>query len=256
MLGRFDVNRDKDCAMLDRFSQRVILYPPRRQILRYLPESTTSSTINTANNSPRASFQALAGDESDPSDVSQAFSVPLDLIMGGMVGINGSYFDNTTTLLNTPAASNLDVNVIDEESEDFDTDMEALDVNAFLDLGPDSADEDDNADDIETLASPTTPMASQQGDDTTRSMTQSLMEHFDRGVVSAFRSNQDRHRHLSRQAQHPSERASASRAVRTGGSADSLITPVRRQRMKSNAAVATGSPLARRRSGATNVTVA
>lgn len=227
-------------------------------MLTYFPESTVSSTVNTANNSPRASFQALPGDDSDPSDISQTFSMPMDLIMGGLVGTRGSHLEGTMSMwesLNPSATPNLGDNAVGEEPDSYDTDLEKVELSAFIDLGTDSADGDDNDDDTEGVVSPTTPMASQQGDENNRhSVTQSLLEHFDRGVVSSFRSNQDRHRHLSRLAQHPSERVSASRAVRTGRSAETLITPVRRRRTNSiAAAAATGSPLARRRSGAANV---
>jgi len=63
----------------------------------------------------------------------------------------------------------------------------------------------------------------------------SMLEHFDRGFVTSFRQNQDRHRRLSKLPHDPAERASTSRPIRTNH--DTVITPLRKRKASRDEAV-------------------
>ena len=116
---------------------------------------------------------------------------------------------------------------------------------------------------------PTTPGASQTIGATTaatptdetpgnrkRTTSDVYLEHFDRrGVVTAFRNNQNRYRDVASLPSDPTARNAVSRPVRSGKSADALITPLRK-RSKSNrvakspmAPIPQSSPLASVRKG-------
>lgn len=130
----------------------------------------------------------------------------------------------------------------DFESEDFEDDLNIAD---FMDFGDDS-DNSDMEDDGEETDAPTTPGASQANGATVqaspieetpgnrkRTTSDVMLEHFDRGVVTAFRNNQNRYRDVASLPSDPTARNAVSRPVRSGKSADALITPLRK-RSKSN----------------------
>jgi hypothetical protein len=56
-----------------------------------------------------------------------------------------------------------------------------------------------------------------------------MLEHFDRGVVTAFRNNQNRYRDIACLPSDPTIRASVSRPIRSGKSAETLISPLRKR---------------------------
>lgn len=131
----------------------------------------------------------------------------------------------------------------DFESEDYEDD---LNIGDFMDFGDDS-DNSDMEDDGEETDAPTTPGASQTNvvgsvqatpieetpSNRKRTTSDVMLEHFDRGVVTAFRSNQNRYRDVASLPSDPTARNAVSRPVRSGKSADALITPLRK-RSKSN----------------------
>ena len=61
-------------------------------------------------------------------------------------------------------------------------------------------------------------------------MSEKMLQHFDRGNVTSFRRNQNRYRDIARLPDDPALRASTSRPVRTGASADAIITPMRKKK--------------------------
>lgn len=127
-----------------------------------------------------------------------------------------------------------------DDSEDFEDDLNIAD---FMDFGSEGDDTDVDEDDDE-MEVPTTPGNSSMAPPSSTpvaptSMTQTpghhrttsdfMLEHFDRGVVTAFRNNQNRYRDVSSLPQDPAARASVSRPVRSGKSAETLITPLRKR---------------------------
>jgi hypothetical protein len=134
----------------------------------------------------------------------------------------------------------------DDDDSDYSDDDEFLDINALIDFGGDP-DETDAAEetDIPVPATPSTsmivgdgstPAQPTPGEPTTpvphrRNASDAMLEHFDRtgGVVTAFRNNQNRFRDFARLPFNPDQRASASTPVRSGRSADTLISPLRKR---------------------------
>lgn len=133
-----------------------------------------------------------------------------------------------------PAFDFGDEELDDDDDDDEDLDEAQLDISAFIDFGDEDSDSADNIDggeagetndsmpfpstlaessplSISTQRLPTiTPKRSRS-----RSSSQNLLEHFDRGVVSAFRRNQNRHQAVLRRPV-AATRVGALKAVRRG----------------------------------------
>ena len=76
-----------------------------------------------------------------------------------------------------------------------------------------------------TPAGPTTDTsASRQGTNS-----DAIIQHLNRVGVASFRNNQDHYRSVASEAVDPAARASVSRPVRSGKSAEALITPLRKR---------------------------
>lgn len=222
-----------------------------------------SSNSSTANNSPRnsiAQMNANANVNGSDSEVSNevfnnAFGT--DIMLTGIFGSapgHDYFFDNAS--IGPPEAfypfvsigSNGNMNVSEDEYDDSDDYEDDLNIKDFMDFGSDRDDTDDEQDD-EEMDVPATPATSQIAvngstpayptpmartpSSQNKTTTDALLEHFDRGVVTAFRNNQNRYRDVSSLPQDPAARASVSRPVRSGKSAEALITPLRK-RSKSN----------------------
>ena len=146
-----------------------------------------------------------------------------------------------------------------EEDPDADDPDEALlDIEAFIDFGEhDSESPGEGEGDSEELVSPITPLASQRLPTITpkrsrgRSSSQSLLEHFDKGVVSAFRRNQTRHQAVLRRP----VAGTRIQAIKGGRqiAANVPITPIRMRKvgraLSSSTAPFTGINTSRLRSG-------
>ncbi|KAF2633860.1 hypothetical protein BU25DRAFT_14125 [Macroventuria anomochaeta] len=242
-------------AITNRATKTVTFYRPRVQAIPWIPiHGTHSSTSSTANNSPRASLAQFANvSDSEAEAMNNALST--DIMLTGIFGSapgNDYFFSNDN--VGPPEAfypfvsfgSNGSIDAFDEddfESEDYEDD---LNIGDFMDFG-DESDNSDMEDDGEETDAPTTPGASQTNGgrsveatpvkETTgnrkRTTSDVMLEHFDRGVVTAFRNNQNRYRDVASLPSDPTARNAVSRPVRSGKSADALITPLRK-RSKSN----------------------
>ncbi|KAF2133402.1 hypothetical protein P153DRAFT_381832 [Dothidotthia symphoricarpi CBS 119687] len=251
----------KAIAVTNRATKTVTFYRPRTNMIPWLPmNGSRSSTSSTANDSPRASLAQLNASDSEVSNevFNNAFST--DIMLTGIFGSasgNDYFFGNES--IGPPEAfypfvsigSNGNMDIMDEEdydSEDFEDDLKITD---FMDFGSEGDDTDVEQDGEETDA-PTTPATTKatlhdpssgqplpmNETPVTRKRTTSdvmaeHLEHFDRGVVTAFRNNQSLYRDIASLPSDPTARASASRPVRSGKSAEALITPLRK-RSRSN----------------------
>jgi hypothetical protein len=218
-----------------------------------------SGTSSTANNSPRNSIAQLNGG-SDSENSNEVFNNALntDIMLTGIFGSapgNDFFFGNDT--IGPPEAfypfvsigPNGNMNVMeDDEYEDSDDFEDDLNITDFMDFGSDGDDTDveQEYEDTDVPATPATSQVALNGStpaqptpaaetpvNRKRSTSDAMLQHFDRGVVTAFRNNQNRYRDVASLPQDPAARASVSRPVRSGKSADSLITPLRK-RSKSN----------------------
>ncbi|KAJ8114346.1 hypothetical protein OPT61_g3753 [Boeremia exigua] len=238
-------------AITNRATKTVTFYRPRTQAIPWIPiNGTHSSTSSTANNSPRASLAQFANVSDSEAEAMNNALNSTDIMLTGVFGSapGNEYFFNDH--VGPPEAfypfvslgSNGSMEGFEEddyESEDFEDD---LNIGDFMDFGDDS-DNSDMDDDGEDTDAPTTPGASQNNGagsaqasnieetPTSRKRTKSdvMLEHFDRGVVTAFRNNQNRYRDVASLPSDPTARNAVSRPVRSGKSADALITPLRKR---------------------------
>jgi hypothetical protein len=127
-----------------------------------------------------------------------------------------------------------------EDDEDYEDDLNLAD---FMDFG-DDMDGTDMEPETETdmPATPatstialngSTPAAPTPLTDTPvnrkRYQTDAMLEHFDRAGVTAFRNNQNRFRDIQCLPPDPNLRASASKPIRSGRSAETLMSPLRKR---------------------------
>ncbi|KAF2708196.1 hypothetical protein K504DRAFT_301073 [Pleomassaria siparia CBS 279.74] len=245
-------------AVTDRSTKTLTFYRPRTSASPWnsLPP-TYSSSASTANNSPPASIQQFNLSESEVH--TDMFSNPFtgDIMLTGIYGSAPANYDMFGgDSIGPPEAFYPFVNVgnngnvIDDEIEDdFDDDEDFEDdVNLadFMDFGSDMDDTDaEQEEEVEVPATPATSMVAINGStpaqptpmvetpaNRKRSTSDVMikgMEHFDRGVVTAFRNNQNRHRDIACLPHDPDLRASVSRPIRSGRSAETLISPLRKR---------------------------
>jgi hypothetical protein len=216
-----------------------------------------SSTSGTVNNSPRNSIAQLNGSDSESNEVFNN-GLSTDIMLSGIFGsAGGNDFTFGNESIGPPEAfypfvsisSNGNMGLVDEDetgssSDEYDDDLNIAD---FMDFGESGGDTDlDDDDEFDETDRPVTPATSNVGHHGStpaapatatphrnRTTSDVMLEHFDRGVVTAFRSNQNRYRDVASLPSDPAARASVSRPVRSGKSAEALITPVRR-RVRSN----------------------
>jgi hypothetical protein len=219
-----------------------------------------SGTSSTANDSPRNSITQLNASDSEASNEVLNNAISTDIMLTGIFGSapgNDFVFGNDS--IGPPEAfypfvsigSNGNMGLMeDDEYDDSDDYEDDLNIADFMDFGSDG-DDTDEGQDYEDTDVPATPAASQvalngstPAQPTPMAATpvsrkratsdaDAMLEHFDRGVVTAFRNNQNRYRDVASLPQDPAARASVSRPVRSGKSAEALITPLRK-RSKSN----------------------
>jgi hypothetical protein len=255
----------KAIAITNRATKTVTFYRPRTQAIPWLPiNGTHSSTSSTANNSPRASLAQLNVSDSENSNEVFNNAINTDIMLTGIFGSapgNDYFFGNDSVgppeafypfvSIGSQSMDPLDDDDYDD-SEDYEEDLNITD---FMDFGSDGDDTDLDQDD--EMDAPTTPGAprtinggsSVQGtpiNDTPgrkRTTSDVMLEHFDRGVVTAFRNNQNRYRDVASLPSDPTARASVSRPVRSGKSADTLITPLRKRSKPSRVAKSPKHPM-------------
>ncbi|KAL0265171.1 hypothetical protein SLS55_001134 [Diplodia seriata] len=244
--GFFTLDPRRAIAILDSSGKRMVLRPARVSNNQFWTASTASST---ANNSPRSELQNLNGDDSDFSDGNTNFA---DIMLSGIYGAAGGL----EYPVGPPEAFYPFVGIdadgtMDFDDEDDDEIEEMLDVNDFIDFGNQSDSDEADETDVPTAAnSPTKVHAghtpARNGLSAAQEMSQRMLQHFDRTNINSFRRNQNRYRDVARLPDDPTARAQASRPVRTGASADAIITPMRKKRKASNVGVPRASPLAKK----------
>jgi hypothetical protein len=263
MRGYFHHNDSTQAiAVTNRATKTVTFYRPRPAMIPWFPlNGCTSGTSSTANNSPRNSIAQVNASDSEASNEVFNNALNTDIMLTGIFGSapgNELFYGNES--IGPPEAfypfvsigPNGNMNLMEDDeyddSEDYEDDLNITD---FMDFGSDGDDTDDEQDYEETDV-PTTPATARKALDgsvpgqstpmtetpvnrkRTTSDVDALLEHFDRrGVVTAFRNNQNHYRDVASLPQDPAARASVSRPVRSGKSAEALITPLRK-RSKSN----------------------
>ncbi len=270
-MGSWIADPNKPIAVIDCTGKRMVIYPARNPSKRdanvFGQAVSTDSSI--AATSPRNSFVGLVGgiddSDNDRSDFSSQecggpmLSAGANLIMPGLFhGAQGSEFLLGGQVLGPPEAFypfksiSADGNVIEDDEGDDDEDDENLwNVHDFIDFGDGSSDSDQNtANNTEVPPSPSTSTmadlastpAEAQPASASKNTAQELLDHFDRGVVNAFRRNQHRHQTMLRRPQHREFMGSGPASAKAGSAikggrtvaANSPISPLRKRKASFN----------------------
>ncbi|CBX91125.1 hypothetical protein IAQ61_002584 [Plenodomus lingam] len=247
-------------AITNRSTKTVTFYRPRTTMIPWIPMTGyPSSTSSTANDSPRNSIAQPNANASDSEVSNEVFNntINTDIMLSGIFGSapgNEYFFANES--VGPPEAfypfvsigSGGPFNAMDEDDEDSDDFEDDLNIADFMDFGSEGdetdEDQDDDIEDTDVPATPATSTLAMDGSTPARPMSATpinrkrttsdvMLEHFDRGVVTAFRNNQNRFRDVASLPSDPAARASVSRPVRSGKSAETVITPLRK-RSRSN----------------------
>lgn len=212
------------------------------------PYSAYSSAASTANNSPRSAAAQLDmsaftfdpflnfGTNADVADMSFGMDAP--------VGPLEAFF---------PFISVQNGVIVSDEGEFDDDDLvfeNDINIADFMDFGSDiddATDIEDNeeGDETDVPATPATSTLGFNGSTPARptsaaetplarknNSTDAMLQRLDQAGVTAFRNNQTRFRDIACLPHDPNLRASASRPVRSGRSADTMMSPIRKRSSK------------------------
>ncbi|EEP82414.1 predicted protein [Uncinocarpus reesii 1704] len=246
--GTFIADPHKPVAVVAPNGKQLIVIPPYASYRHDWLESAANSLANTAANSPGATN---AADDSDtdalvsPSRqvLSPMLSSAANLMITAVVGNDcGGQVTGPPEAFYPNEKYILDAFEDDDEDEDSEA---ALNVDDFIDFGNGSSDgeEDKAMDDVEELASPLaassvnvdlTPTPQRIAEISQPNSAERLLNHLDRGIVTAFRRNHTRYQTLIRLPHHrefmpansPSRLASAFRRSKL---ADTRTPPRKRK---------------------------
>jgi hypothetical protein len=236
-MGSFIVDENKAMAFIDPNTKQLRIQPARQPFID--PFNSTASSVH---NSPQVNFAGLAY-ESDTSDFPRLMNGPSDVMMSGVFGgMPGQRYEdgrfvmeanNGPLLIGPPEAfypfTSIRTDGTPEEEDDYDTEEEFDDdvdlLTAFLDMEDDDEDEPGFFD--EEITSPATTDAPPDSTPAGPRSMVAMLDHLDRGVVSSFRNNQDRHRHVS---QFSHDMTQDSTPIRDGRNADDVMTPLRKRK--------------------------
>jgi hypothetical protein len=180
VLGTWIADPSKPIAVVDK-TGRVKYYSVQNKTYDAL-----ESTMSSAQSSPQRSFVPLARPQSAGA-ISQ--SAHFGSNMTSQVTSPGNGVDLLTSDTFLPLELDTSAFFDDFDDEDEDEIENSLKIDDLIDFGDDSESEDgDNGDE----SAPQTPAKITPKQSADRPSSQSLLEHFDRGVVSAFRRNQHR----------------------------------------------------------------
>lgn len=203
--------------------------------------------------SPQAIFSADATPmiSNSANLMMSAMSTPFDdVFQGQAIGPSEAFFPFTSIEANGTIYQNIDD--FDFDEDDFSAADDAINLEHYIDFDNSSSGEDNDDGDDPSSESQTTEGVAGTRPTTATSEDQvhPLLNHFDSGVVGAFRKNQTRHQLLSRNAESHASLAfhGPNRPVRgiKGGrleAANTPITPLRKQKMRPLGPPADSSPL-------------
>ncbi|PGH04873.1 hypothetical protein AJ79_06958 [Helicocarpus griseus UAMH5409] len=212
--GTFVADPHKPVAVVAPNGTQLILIPPystsRHDWLESATQSMCNTASNTANNSPRTTTATLA----DDSDTDALLSPLQNNNLSPMLSSNANLMitalgsDSVGQITGPPEAFYPSQGIVnhsfDEDEEDEDSEG-VLNVNDFIDFGNGSSDEEDmdkefDADDV---ASPVVASANDKSAEIPpANSAERLLNHLDRGIVTAFRRNHSRYQALIRLPQH------------------------------------------------------
>ncbi|KAI9783526.1 MAG: hypothetical protein M1839_003696 [Geoglossum umbratile] len=274
-MGSWIADPSKPVAFIDSTGKRMLVLPATQPATthtnRFGPPGSSDSSI--VGNSPRTAFSSFIDDSEAEGYSSQDFGAAIgfsgrNLMMGGLLnGAPGNEFILGAQVLGPQGAfypfTSVDSRGMIEDYDDLE-DEDLWSVSDFIDFGGGSSCSDNDDDqDTEVPVSPTTSVAANPAsslhdtpsaaDNTTmgRDTAQTMINHFDKGVVGAFHRNQQRHRQFLTRPEPRAFSPSMSTVLRgiaiKGGrqaAANCPITPMRKRKAEHVfGASPSGSPL-------------
>ncbi|KLJ08201.1 hypothetical protein EMPG_16363 [Blastomyces silverae] len=218
--GTFVADPHKPVALVAPNGAQLILIPPYSTSRHDWLESATQSLCNTANNSPRPAAATFADDSDTDALVSpmQPNSLSPMLSSNANLMITALGSDSVGQITGPPEAFYPSHGLLSFDEEDEDDDSEGiLNVNDFIDFGHGSSDEEDLdkdfdvAEDIASAVVAGSPSLAMNNISMTttefapavnNNSAERLLNHLDRGIVTAFRRNHSRYQALIRLPQH------------------------------------------------------
>jgi hypothetical protein len=246
VMGTFVADSTKPYATYDHRTHSILIEFPRST------RNSLANNISSTSTSPNVSFQGADLFGNMPSLFPAASA---DVMMSGIFGAppgqrleqDGSWVWNTTDLfggqvglpesfypaiaLGADGAPLADTEgVYSTEEEEDETDM---DIHAFIDMS-ELPSEDDGVPQLPIEESETTDAQEAIGTTGRARRASQLLEHFDRnaGTVSAFKNHHDRFRRVSRL---PQDASLIATPLKTGKTAEDLMSPMRKRKSKTSA---------------------
>lgn len=195
MMGSFNVNPRKPVAILDSTGTKLMIRPAPSTNRHDWLDSACTSNNGTANNSPRNSIMENPFDEGDfersnagkniiSGDLMMSAVAEGSFVRGQATGPPEAFFAFSQTDFNPWVGSTSDGDDDDDEQQILD-----LELHDLIDFDNLSDDEDDKADDTDSVfKSPLAPASKKN----TQSSTAAHLLH-DKNIVTAFRNNHQRY---------------------------------------------------------------
>lgn len=254
IMGSFAVEKDKAIVLTRKYGTVIL----RRGDPRHTRLVEQSESASTAQSSPTTPFQSFnAADDSDFSEVSRTpITGSMDVMFGGIFGGASNQTYNFGGQVIGPPEAFYPFKVVGddgrlvetddgnyEEDDEDDDDMEdQIDISNFIKGLSDNEDGDDDTDmgmsyfeesesDVPFGLQSPAPTDTSSFFESALMPSQNLYDHFSSpGLVNSFRRQQDRATRLQRLPHDPAQRSAVSKPLRSGFSANSLITPSRRRK--------------------------
>ncbi len=254
-MGSWVADPTKPIAIVDSSGTKLVIYRPQRPKRPNQIFATLGSSASSANSSPRSSIPNLAtaiddseieqSARSSQDPVSPMFGSSPNLMMSGLLNVGtGNEHLAGGPVLGPPEAffpfANFDAggNVIMDEDDDEDED-DLLNLNDFIDFGDDTDDSDNegavNEPHSPSAASMTSAVSASSKPENTspgKQATPSLMDHLDKGVVTAFRRSQYNQKSVQRRPSGGSLQP-VNPAFKGGrnATADAPLSPLKKRRL-------------------------
>ena len=246
-MGSWIADPTKPIVMVDSSGTKLVIFPPQRPKRPSQAIASLGSSASSANSSPRPSVPRLANTAYDSEiglsacssqePVSPMVGSSPNLMMSGLLNVScGTEHLTGGQVLGPPEAffpfTNFDAggNVIMDDDDDEDED-DLLNLEDFIDFGEDTDDSDIEGV-IKAHHSPSASSVTSAVSPVDKSSASNLMDHLDKGVVTAFRRNQYNHETAQR-------RPSVGSAQRTNpafkgarhATADVSLSPLKKRRL-------------------------
>ncbi|KAJ5888607.1 hypothetical protein N7495_008648 [Penicillium taxi] len=217
IMGTFKADPNKPVALVDVTGKHLVIIPAYASSRHDWLDSAANSMPGTAANSPRQTTLQLV-DESDTDALASPNHADFSPMLASSANLMMTALGNDLTpggqVMGPPEAfyPSRDFAIDSSYEDDDEDDPEAsLNVDDFIDFGNGSSDEDEVNSNDEALSPRTggktrknsgTPTPSRNSEAQPDSNAERFLNHLDKGIVTAFRRNNNRYQALLRLPQH------------------------------------------------------